>query len=106
AINSAENLKHCSHLLSDVDGMYFDEFQSESNHYCPNEVSKFISIHTSIARGQGKQIRYVPVYMMSNAVSLLNPYFSALGVSSRLRADTRFLRGDGWVLEKAFVDTA
>lgn len=53
----------------------FDEFQSENNDYCPNEVQKFISVHTSVARGQGKQLRYVPVYMLSNPVTLLNPYY-------------------------------
>ena len=54
AINSADTIKKISHLFSDVNRMIFDEFQSESFNYCPDEVSKFISIHISIARGQGK----------------------------------------------------
>ena len=61
-LNSADQIKKLSHLFSDVDSMIFDEFQSESGHYCNNEVQKLISIHTSIARGQGKQVRYVPIY--------------------------------------------
>ena len=57
--------------------MIFDEFQSETNHYCTDEIRKFISVHTSVARGQGKQSRYVPVFMLSNPVSIINPYFAA-----------------------------
>ena len=56
----------------------FSYNNKSSNHYCDNEVRKFISIHTSIARGGGKQVRYVPVYMIANPVTILNPllYFS------------------------------
>lgn len=106
AINRADTIKKFSHFFSDVDRIFFDEFQSETNHYCPREVQKFLSIHKSIARGHGQQQRCVPVYMCSNAVSLLNPYFSALGISGRLRKDTRFLRGDGFVFESSFIDSA
>ena len=73
SLNSADQLKKYSHLFSDVQRCFFDEFQSETNHYCANEIEKFISVHTSIARGQGKQTRYVPVYMCSNPVTILNP---------------------------------
>lgn len=106
ALNQADQIKRLSHLLSDTDSMLFDEFQSETNHYCPDEVNKFISVHTSIARGQGKQVRYVPVYMLSNAVTLINPYYVSLGISIRLNPKTKFLRGEGWVLEQGFVDSA
>ena len=86
--------------------LIFDEFQSESNTYCPNEIKKFISVHTSMARGQGEQNRYLPVYMLSNPVSIINPYYVELGISSRLTDETRFLRGDGFVLEQGFVESA
>ena len=105
-LNSSDALKKYSHLLSDVVRMLYDEFMSESNHYCDNEVRKFISIHTSIARGGGKQVRYVPVYMIANPVTILNPYYVVLGISSRLRKGTKFLKGDGYVLEQGFVETA
>lgn len=105
-LNSADQLKKYSHLLSDVDRMLMDEFQSETNHYCTDEVKKFLSIHTSIARGRGKQVRYLPVYMISNPVSIINPYYVEMGISNRLRSDTKFLRGDGFVLEQGFVDSA
>lgn len=106
ALNSADQIKKYSHLLSDTNRMLFDEFQSETNHYCSDEVKKLISIHTSIARGNGKQIRYVPVYMISNPVSIINPYYVELGISERLQSDTKFLRGDGFVLEQGFVESA
>jgi len=106
SLNSADQIKKYSHLFSDVDRMIFDEFQSETNHYCTDEIKKLLSIHTSIARGQGEQVRYVPVYMLSNPVSLINPYYVQLGISSRLRDDTKFLRGDGFVLEQGFVESA
>lgn len=106
SINSADQIKKYSHFFSDIDRIIFDEFQSESNHYCPDEIQKFISIHTSISRGQGKQIRYVPVYMLSNPVSILNPYYVELGISGRLQENTRFLKGNGFVLEQGYVNSA
>lgn len=106
SLNSADQLKKHSHLLSDVKRMFFDEFQSETNHYCSDEIRKLISIHTSIARGNGEQIRYVPIYMCGNPVSIINPYYIELGISERLNDNTRFLRGDGFVLEQGFVQAA
>lgn len=106
SINSADQLKRNSHLFSDIDNIIFDEFQSEQNHYCDKEVEKFISIHNSVARGHGKQSRYVPVYMISNPVTILNPYYVAMDISTRLQKDTHFLRGDGFVLEQGYNETA
>ena len=106
SLNSADQIKKYSHLFSDVQAMIFDEFQSESNHYCTDEIKKFLSVHTSIARGQGEQVRYVPVYMLSNPVSIINPYYVTLGISNRLKTDTKFLRGDGFVLEQGYVESA
>ena len=106
SLNSADQLKKYSHLFSDTSRMMFDEFQSETNHYCSDEIKKFISIHTSVARGQGEQVRYLPVYMIGNPVSLINPYYIELGISNRIKADTKILKGDGFVLEQGFNETA
>lgn len=106
ALNSADQIKKNSHLFSDTDSMMFDEFQSESNNYCSEEVSKFISLHTSIARGQGKMVRYLPVYMIGNPVTILNPYYVEMGISSRLNKRTNFLKGDGFVLEQGYNENA
>lgn len=106
ALNSADAIKRLSHLFSDVENMLMDEFQSESNHYCNDEINKFRCIYRAIARGQGKQSRYVAVFMLSNPVSLLNPYYSAMGISARLNSETKFLKGDGFVVEQGFVESA
>lgn len=106
SLNSADQLKKYSHLFSDTKRMFFDEFQSETNHYCNDEIKKLISVHTSIARGQGEQIRYVPIYMCANPVSIINPYYTELGISERLNDNTKFLRGDGFVLEQGYVESA
>lgn len=106
ALNSSDSIKKYSHLFSDITRMIFDEFQSESNHYCTDEITKFLSVHTSIARGQGEQVRYVPVFMLANQVSIINPYYVAMGICNRLNSETKFLRGDGYVLEQGFIETA
>lgn len=106
SLNNADQIKKYSHLFSDIQRMIFDEFQSETNHYCEREIKKFISVHTSIARGQGEQVRYVPVYMLSNPVSIINPYYVEMEISARLKEDTKFLRGDGFVLEQGYVESA
>ena len=106
SLNSADMLKKYSHLFADTGIMLFDEFQSETNHYCSDEVSKFISLHTTVARGNGKQAKYLPVFMISNPVTIVNPYYVSLRISARLRNDTKFLRGDGFVLEQGFNETA
>lgn len=106
SLNSADQIKKYSHLFSDVERMIFDEFQSETNHYCSDEIKKLLSVHTSIARGNGEQIRYVPVFMLSNPVSIINPYYVELGISNRLKNETKFLKGDGFVLEQGYIESA
>lgn len=105
-LSCADAIKKVSHELTDTSKMLFDEFQSEQNRYLPGEIEKLLSIHTSVARGRGQMVRYVPIYMISNPVSLLNPYYAALGISERLNINTRFLRGDGFVLEQNINENA
>lgn len=106
AINDAEEIKKCSHLFSDVSRIIFDEFQSETNRYLVNEVDKFMSIHQSIARGGNEQSRYVQVIMISNPVTILNPYYAMMNISSRLNSHVNFLKGDGFVLEQSYNESA
>lgn len=106
AINNAEFYKRRSHLFNTVETIFFDEFQSETGKYCANEIRKFKSIIVSICRGQGKQYRYVPVYMCGNMITILNPYFTSMGIADRIRDNTNFLRGNGYVLEQGFIDSA
>lgn len=106
ALNNVDNLKQYSHFFSDTSCMFMDEFQSETAHYAQNEVNKFRALHKAVARGQNKMSRYVPIYMCSNNISLLNPYFAKMGISERLQKNTKFLRGDGFVLEQNFNESA
>lgn len=106
SLNHAEQIKKFSHMFYDVGSMLMDEFQSENNSYCDNEIHKFISIHNSVSRGDGKQSRRVPVYMLSNPVTIINPYYVAMGVCDRIKPEVKFLRGDGWVLEQNFNEAA
>ena len=106
ALNKADPIKKMSSLFSEASCCLFDEFQSETGKYCTNELTKFHSLHASLARGEGKQVKYFPVYMLSNEVSIINPYYSALGIDNRLMENTKFLKGDGWVLEKNYNESA
>ena len=102
SLNKADVIKMCSNMFNDVQRLLFDVFQSETNHYCIDELTKFQSVHMSIARGKNQMVRYVPVYMVSNAVTIQNPYYTGMGISTRLREDTKYLRGDGFVLENTY----
>lgn len=104
AINSASKLRTIGGELSECSSMFFDEFQDEAGRYCTDEVSKLISIHTTIARAPGKQVKYVPLIMCSNTCSLLNPYFIAWGITTQLRKDTKYLRGEGFVVEQQYYE--
>lgn len=106
SLNNAEKIKKMSHLFSDCDMLIIDEFQSETNTYCTDEVKRFLSLHTSIARGQGQQRRYVPVYLIGNPVTLLNPYYVAMNISDKIRSNTRYMKGHGWVLEQGYNESA
>lgn len=99
-LNSADNLKKVSNIFNEIDILLWDEFQSADNNYCSNEVEKFNRLYTSIARGAGSMRRHVPVIMISNFVSLLNPIFFELGITSSLRPEIKFLRGNGYVIEQ------
>ena len=106
AINKAEQIKRLSHLFADTDIMYFDEFMPETGVYCPREVDKLMSIHVSVARGGGEQVRYVPIIMTGNPYTILNPYYTEMGITERLTDETKFLKGDGFVLEQGYVESA
>lgn len=98
SLTMATKLKRYSHIFSDVQNMFFDEYQDETNIYLPEEVNRLLSLHTTIARGQGNAVRFVPLYMCSNSVSIFNPYYQALGITSRINSNTKVYRGSGFVL--------
>lgn len=99
SLNNPDAIKKYSPMFAEVDFVIFDEFQTETGKYLPKEVDKFISLMLSISRGGGKQNRDVKVFMLSNKVSIMNPYFITFGIHKRIKKDTKFLRGNGWVAE-------
>lgn len=105
-LSLSAKIKRMSSIFVTVAHGFFDEYQDENNTYLPNEIDKLMSIHTSIARGDGNQSRRVPLYMASNTVSMLNPYYQALGINKMLKRETKILRGDGWVYERTFNENA
>lgn len=105
ALNAATKIKRNSHLFTEVTTIWFDEFISEDG-YLPDEVNKFFRIYRSIARGHGQQFRYVRVIFTGNPTDLFNPYFVELKICDLIKADTKFLRGDGFVLERTVNQAA
>lgn len=106
SLNSAESIKENSHFFSDIERVLLDEYQSLNNKYVQDEIDNFKSIKTSIARGKGKQVRYVQFILVGNAISLLNPYLVAFGLHKRIKRDTKFIRSHGLVMEITLNEAA
>lgn len=98
---SADNIKRISSMFCDASEGYFDEFQPEAKTtYLSDEVNRFLSIVTSIARGGGETRRRFPIYFSSNSISINNPYFIELGLNRRIKQDTKWVKGIGYVFQK------
>lgn len=65
----------------------FDEFLNEDNDYLSDEVGKFLSICDSIIRLRDD----VRVFLISNTISMLNPYFDYFGFNKI--PTSRFTKG-------------
>lgn len=101
SLSTIEVLKRSSALFSHVESMIFDEFILEKDSYLDDELNSLISLHTSVARGYGEMVRRVELIMMGNPFTMLNPYYTHFGIPDRLKADTTYLRGHGWVFEQS-----
>lgn len=104
--NFAADLKEASNMFGDVDILFKDEMQVETGDYLEDEVQKLRSIHKSISRGFGKRVRYVACILCSNEISVINPYYLSLGITDRIDSKTKKMRGNGWVFERTFNETA
>lgn len=102
SLNKASVIRKKAPLFSNVQRILFDEFQTEDNRYLPDEIGKLLSVQTSIARGFNNQNRFIQVVLLGNTFTILNPYFQYWGISARLKHNTKFLRGVGWVLEQDY----
>lgn len=66
--------------------IFFDEFLNEENDYLPNEVNAFLSICDSVIRNRSD----VRCYLVSNHISVINPYFNYFGF---IQLGKRFTKG-------------
>lgn len=67
--------------------IFFDEFLNEDNDYLPNEIDKFLSVCDSIIRNRDD----VRVMMVTNTISMINPYFDYFGIN---KLNGRFTKGN------------
>ena len=106
SLNNPDALKKYSPMFANTYFIIMEEFQTESGAYLNNEIGKLQSILTSVSRGGGKQSRFMRLILLSNNVSLMNPYFIFLGVYRNYQKGTKFLHGKGYVFEFAFNESA
>lgn len=106
ALSNPDALKKYSPIFAEVQHAIFDEFQSETGKYLNKEVQKIQSIYLTIARGGGSQSRNVKLFLLGNMVTIMNPYFIFFEIHKRLKSNTNFLRGHGWIAEFGFNESA
>ena len=66
--------------------IFFDEFLNEENDYLANEIKAYLSICDSVIRNRDN----VRCYLVSNHISVINPYFNYFGF---VQLGKRFTRG-------------
>lgn len=98
-LNYADDIKEASNYFNNVLLLMKDEFQLRSiSDYCDDEIGKLRSIHKSCAREFGSKSRFLPTVLVGNEISIINPYYYALGITSRISSETKRVRGNGFVL--------
>jgi hypothetical protein len=93
ALSTALTKKSVSY--HDVDYIIYDEFVIDSKviHYLNNEVSAFLEFYETVARLRDN----VRVLFLSNAVSVVNPYFLYWNIKPR--ANQRFTKFNHMIIE-------
>lgn len=99
ALSNVDALKKYSPIFSKTFLCIFDEFQTESGDYLKNEVQKLMSLLVTVSRGGGKQSRQMKLVLLSNNVTLMNPYYIAFGIYKRYVPEAKFIRGKGYIAE-------
>lgn len=85
-IDKAEQIKRRSNMFSGVNAIILDEYQSITGRYCKEEIKKVLTIQISIARGINQYSRYVPLILLGNYITPLNPWTIHFGLESMKRA--------------------
>lgn len=106
-LKSASGIKNISSMFYDAWAFFMDEFQPLDNgEYLKDEIGKLYHIYKSVARGgkDHKAVRYMPVFLCSNTITIGNPYFTAFGLNRLIQRNTRFCRGKRVVFENCEVE--
>lgn len=101
-LSTASILK--SDAFPDVQTIIFDEFIIDNRgtyHYLKDEVTKFLDLYETIARG-----RDVKVFFLSNAVSVTNPYFDYFHLDKPYNGDIQRFGNGKQILVQNFVSPA
>lgn len=108
-LKDAVALKKYSTIYTKVTTGIMDEMQPEDGRYLKGEVELFQSIIKTVSRGGGKQSRYLRWILLSNNISVMNPYFINLGIYEKIsdkmnlkEGEDFYLKGSGWVCEFTF----
>lgn len=111
-LKDRSKIKKYSSIFANVWNILFDEMQSEDGKYLDDEVEAFESILASIGRGDGAQMRDIRVYMCSNNISIMNPYFLNFEIYKYINdnmdynGEAIYVKGKGWVAEFDFNEAA
>lgn len=106
ALNEGEQNK--SNSLSEYCLIIFDEFLNKNERYIggrsgQQEITDCLDLYMTVARGEGKHIRdNVRFVFISNAMSIVNPYFLYWGIDKQIQKNSKFIKqpgGNGWVVE-------
>lgn len=106
SLNNVDGLKKYSPIFKDCYFCVMDEMSTESGKYLTKELDKLQSILISVSRGGGKQSKEMKLCLLSNRISLVNPYFIGFGIYKKIKKDTKILHGSGYVAEFNYTESS
>lgn len=105
-LKNAKNLKNYRGIweTANVKKFYMDEFMPLDNKYLRiNGIEETDLMKTIIDTVNGK-VEDLVIIMTANCISLGNPYFSMLGLNSKIQSNTRSIKTDTVIYEKVEVE--
>lgn len=112
SLKDATKLKKYSAIFDGVINGLFDELQPENGRYLKEEIDLFTSIIKTVSRGGGEQSRYMRWILISNNITVMNPYFLNMGIYKYvpekldLSEGDFYVKGNGYVCEFSFNRSA
>lgn len=104
AIAAYDGLKLVANTFGKGAFILFDEYQPEFNAtYLPDEISKFKILMKTLQKGIDKPVKYIPIVMCSNSVSVFSPYMVEANLHRYIKSDTKWVKLDGLVFNKAEI---